>query len=55
MKYKTFGEWEELGFHVIKGEKSYGRNRAGVAVFSEEQVEEAKDVYDDMDMYDFCD
>jgi len=55
MKYKTFDKWKELGFHVIEGEKSYGRNKAGVPVFSEDQVEETETLYDDMDMYDFCD
>jgi hypothetical protein len=39
MKNKTYKRWDELGFHVIKGEKSKKRNKKGVCVFSEEQVE----------------
>lgn len=45
MKNKTYKRWNELGFHVIKGEKSKKRNKRGVCVFSEEQVEENGDDY----------
>jgi hypothetical protein len=36
----TYDDWKELGFHVIKGEKSCGRNKNGQCVFSPAQVEE---------------
>lgn len=36
----TCDEWKERGFSVIKGEKSCGRNKDGVCVFSESQVTE---------------
>jgi len=36
----TYDEWKELGFHVIKGEKSTGRNEKGQAIFSPAQVDE---------------
>lgn len=37
-RYGTWEEWKEMGYHVIKGEKSTKRYN-GVAVFSEHQVE----------------
>lgn len=37
-RYGTWDEWKELGYHVIKGEKSTKRYN-GAAVFSEHQVE----------------
>jgi hypothetical protein len=36
----TYDEWKELGYHVIKGEKSRARNNKGQAVFSPNQVDE---------------
>jgi hypothetical protein len=36
---KTYDEWKLAGFHVVKGEKSVGKNNLGIAVFSELQVE----------------
>jgi hypothetical protein len=47
MKNKTFKRWNELGFYVIKGEKSKKRNKRGVCVFSEDQVEELFDWEED--------
>jgi hypothetical protein len=48
MKNKTFKRWKELGFYVRKGEKSKKRNKRGVCVFSEDQVEDMyEDYYDD--------
>lgn len=43
MKNKTFKRWNELGFYVKKGEKSKKRNKRGICVFSEDQVEELLD------------
>lgn len=37
---KTFEEWKEEGFSVMKGEKSIGRNKDGECLFGEEQVVE---------------
>lgn len=36
----TWNEWEKLGYRVVKGEKSCGRNEFGIAVFSSSQVTE---------------
>jgi hypothetical protein len=36
--FRTFSEWKERGYGVIKGEKSSQRNENGVCVFSEDQV-----------------
>lgn len=41
MKMKTFDEWKELGYHVIKGGQSQSRNKNDEAVFTREQVEES--------------
>ena len=38
--YKTYDEWQELGYHVVRGQKFQGRNELGIPVFHEEQVEE---------------
>lgn len=38
---KTFDEWKELGYHVIKGGQSQSRNKNDEAVFTREQVEES--------------
>lgn len=39
MKTKTFDEWKKEGYYVRAGEHAVGRNKRGVSVFSEEQVE----------------
>ena len=36
--FRTFNEWKERGYGVIKGEKSHKRDENGVCVFSEDQV-----------------
>ena len=36
--YRTYEGWKVLGYHVVKGEKSTRRDKAGVCVFSEAQV-----------------
>ena len=35
---KTYEEWKKLGYHVIAGKKSKSRNKAGVCVFTYDQV-----------------
>lgn len=47
----TYDEWKELGFHVMRGERSTKRNKNGQAVFSPDQVEE--DESEGFDPYDF--
>lgn len=37
---RTFEDWNDLGFIIIAGEKSVGRNELGQPLFSQEQVEE---------------
>ena len=49
MRYKTYEQWKKEGYFVMKGEKSHKRNKKGVAVFSEEQID---CVLDDIDCYD---
>lgn len=52
--FKTYDEWKELGYHVIRGEKSVGRNDENIAVFHEDQVEEdGDDNFSYHDLYDF--
>lgn len=36
--YKTFKEWNTLGYKIHKGEKSHKRNKDGDAMFSDNQV-----------------
>jgi hypothetical protein len=50
MKFLTYDEWKELGFHVVKGEKSQKRNENGKCVFSSRQVEENED---DNELYEY--
>ena len=59
MKYKTYKKWNDLGYHIKKGEKAKKRNKKEVCVFSEDQVEQNfvdDDVYylggDPQDYYD---
>ncbi|QDP62324.1 MAG: hypothetical protein Unbinned8472contig1000_24 [Prokaryotic dsDNA virus sp.] len=40
MTWKTFEEWKEEGYSVIKGEKSVLRDPDGVCLFNEGQVQE---------------
>lgn len=35
---KTWDEWESEGFHIIKGQKAAGYNKANKALFSDRQV-----------------
>lgn len=37
-RLRTFKEWSNDGFAIIKGSKHVGRNEAGQCLFSEEQV-----------------
>lgn len=46
MQYKTYKGWQSAGYQVQRGEKSHKRIN-GIAVFSEEQVEE----YDEYEEY----
>jgi hypothetical protein len=48
----TWKEWKDLGFSVVKGEKSCGRNASGQCVFSESQVIEAPGMsQEEIEMY----
>ena len=38
MDYKTFDDWQKIGFQVQRGERSHKRNDKGKALFSEDQV-----------------
>lgn len=38
MSNLTYKEWKAKGFHVIKGQKATGRNKEGVATFTDKQV-----------------
>ena len=40
----TWKEWNELGYRIIKGEKSCERNEKGICVFDESQVIEHKEL-----------
>jgi hypothetical protein len=40
MKAKTYEDWQTIGYQVIKGEKSTGRDKNGKATFTRNQVEE---------------
>ena len=44
---KTYREWQQAGFHVIRGRKASGRNERGECVFADKDVE--ADDYDDED------
>ena len=35
---RTFAEWGENGYRVIQGQKATGKNAAGIATFTEDQV-----------------
>jgi hypothetical protein len=41
MKAKTYDEWKELGYQVIRGEKASSWNAQGKATFTRDQVEDA--------------
>ena len=36
--YRTFNEWSNAGYRIIKGSKSHSRNSDGVCLFHESQV-----------------
>ena len=40
MKYYTYDKWNDLGYYVRKGEVAMRWNKKGIALFSEDQVEE---------------
>jgi len=42
VQHRTYFNWKKAGFQVQKGSKSTKKNIAGVALFSEDQVEEIK-------------
>lgn len=45
---KTYREWQQAGYHVIRGRKASGRNERGECVFSAVDVEaDQDDVGDD--------
>jgi hypothetical protein len=35
---RTYAEWKELGFHVIRGQRHTGRNEQGICTFQPNQV-----------------
>lgn len=39
MKAYTFKEWQARGYHVLLGAKSFSKNKDGVALFTQNQVE----------------
>jgi hypothetical protein len=43
MKDKTFDEWKQLGYTVIKGQRSHCRNKFNKPTFTRDQVEETED------------
>lgn len=51
----TYEEWQEHGYHVVKGEKSHKRNESGKCVFSRDQVEENYDPGEDQLALEFVD
>lgn len=53
--YHTFERWDELGFYVMKGEKSKVRNSIGKPLFSRNQVDEKYKEDCSIDLADFCD
>lgn len=40
MRYYTYNKWNDLGYYVRKGEVAMRWNKKGIALFSEDQVEE---------------
>jgi hypothetical protein len=38
---RTFNEWSKMGYQILKGSKSVGRNRDGVPLFTYRQVKAA--------------
>ena len=46
---KTYVEWRRIGYHVIRGRKSCGRNEAGECVFLKSDVESSEDNVGDYD------
>jgi len=54
MKYLSFGEWNKLGYCVIKGSKSCKKDNNDIALFNEEQVkkDDYRSRYEDIDDYD---
>lgn len=43
MKAKTYDEWRQLGYQVLKGETSTGRNKKLEPTFTREQVTDSPD------------
>jgi hypothetical protein len=51
MTTKTFKEWSALGYRILKGSKSVGKNAKGEHLFSGEQVWNPEDsAYDTFGM-----
>lgn len=48
-KARTYKEWGQLGYHVIRGQKATGRNADGVCTFKRSQVERNNNYYRDED------
>ncbi len=40
--FRSFKEWNNLGFYIRKGERSYRRDDRGNPLFSEDQVKEKR-------------
>lgn len=58
MKYRTYEDWDRIGFYVKYGEKSHKKDEDGRRLFSELQVEEKthtnlEDLYGAMSPSDF--
>lgn len=45
-EYATYEEWRDLGYNVIKGEKSR-KKQNGVPVFHQDQVRDTVDYYEE--------
>ena len=52
MTGKTYQEWQDLGYHVRRGQKATGRNSGGKATFTIDQV---SIYYDDPADYEYED
>lgn len=50
MKYYTYDKWNDMGYYVRKGEIAMRWNKKGIALFSEDQVEQKQD-YDEDDCW----
>ena len=46
MKSRTWDQWRNCGYHVIRGQLSSGRDKDGNATFTRAQVTEQEDLSD---------